>query len=264
MANKANLANSFLAAPVSDTDTTLTVETGDGALFPATPFYATLTEKNKLSRFTNSEIVEVTDVTGDVLTIVRAQRGTSAIEFDTGDIIANGIYVEDFDELANNILETVYPIGSIYTEITGVNPSTTFGFGTWSQFGAGRTLVGLDSEDSDFDTVEETGGTKTETLSTSQIPSHTHKVDPPSTSTNTTGNHNHGVASNLTRFSGGSGEVALANGSYKWMSPTTHSTDGNHSHTVNIAQFDSGSSGGGEAHNNLQPYITVYFWKRTA
>lgn len=111
MANKANLANSFLAAPVSDTDTTLTVENGDGALFPATPFYATLTEKNKLSRFTNSEIVEVTDVTGDVLTINRAQRGTSALEFAAGDIVANGIYVEDLIELAENIDQRGIPSG---------------------------------------------------------------------------------------------------------------------------------------------------------
>src|SRR3989304_4166076 len=44
-------------------------------------------------------------------------------------------------------LADVYPIGSIYTEITGVNPATTFGFGTWSAFGAGKVLIGLDSGD---------------------------------------------------------------------------------------------------------------------
>ena len=57
MANKANLANSVLFAPLSDSGTTLQVYTGDGALFPAAPFYLTLSPKNKWSRKINSEIV---------------------------------------------------------------------------------------------------------------------------------------------------------------------------------------------------------------
>lgn len=45
MANKANLANSVLFAPLSDSDTELEVYTGDGSLFPAAPFYLTLSPK---------------------------------------------------------------------------------------------------------------------------------------------------------------------------------------------------------------------------
>lgn len=58
-------------------------------------------------------------------------------------------------------LADVYPVGCIYTTIVSTNPATVFGFGTWSAFGAGRVLVGLDSGNTAFDTVEETGGAKT-------------------------------------------------------------------------------------------------------
>jgi hypothetical protein len=60
-------------------------------------------------------------------------------------------------------LADVYPIGSIYTSVVSTNPNTLFGFGTWAAFAAGRVLVGLDSGDTDFDIVEETGGSKTNT-----------------------------------------------------------------------------------------------------
>lgn len=59
----------------------------------------------------------------------------------------------------------VHPVGCIYTNITGTNPGTELGFGTWTAFGAGRVMVGYNSGDTDFDTAEETGGTKTNTAS---------------------------------------------------------------------------------------------------
>jgi len=125
-----------------------------------------------------------------------------------------------------NVLEKVYPVGSIYINATSAtNPGTLLGFGTWVAFGAGKVVVGLDSTDTDFDTVGETGGAKTHTLTTSEIPSHTHSL-------NTSDNP------------GGSGAIEVAGGS-----PTsTQSTQ---------------ATGGGSAHNNLQPYIVAYMWKRT-
>src|SRR3990172_4022657 len=54
-----------------------------------------------------------------------------------------------------------WPIGSVFISVVSTNPATLLGFGTWSAFGAGRVLIGLDSGDTDFDTVEETGGAKT-------------------------------------------------------------------------------------------------------
>ena len=125
-----------------------------------------------------------------------------------------------------NVLEKVYPVGSIYINaISATNPATLLGFGTWVAFGAGKVIVGLDSSDTDFDTAEETGGAKTHTLTTSEIPSHTHSL---STSDNP----------------GGTGAIEVAGGA-----PTSTQT--------------TQATGGGGAHNNLQPYIVAYMWKRT-
>jgi hypothetical protein len=54
-----------------------------------------------------------------------------------------------------------YPVGSVFIAVVSTNPNTLLGYGTWSAFGAGRVLVGLNSGDTDFDTAEETGGSKT-------------------------------------------------------------------------------------------------------
>ena len=73
-------------------------------------------------------------------------------------------------------LDQVYPVGSIYittTEDTVAKVQAKFG-GTWVAYASGRTLVGVDTNDTSFDTIEETGGEKTHTLTTSEMPSHTH------------------------------------------------------------------------------------------
>ena len=53
------------------------------------------------------------------------------------------------------------PVGSIYVSVSATNPAVTLGYGSWQSFGSGRVLVGVDTGDVDFDTVEETGGSKT-------------------------------------------------------------------------------------------------------
>lgn len=130
--------------------------------------------------------------------------------------------------LKTAILNLLYPVGTIYTEITGTNPGTTFGIGTWTAFGAGRVPVGYNSGDTDFDTAEETGGAKTHTLTTDEIPAHTHDVE------------------NLSNGTAGGDFITEAGTSATAGSQATSSV------------------GGGSAHNNLQPYIVVHMWKRTA
>ena len=129
-----------------------------------------------------------------------------------------------------DILALSYPVGSIYIAVVSTNPATLLGFGTWSAFGTGRTLVGIDAGDTDFDTVEETGGAKTHTLTESEIPGHVHAENAPSSASG--GAMKFGIDTNA------SGSQA--------------------------AGLNTASTGGGGAHNNVQPYIVCYFWKRTA
>lgn len=123
-----------------------------------------------------------------------------------------------------------FPIGSIFISVVSTDPGTLLGYGTWSAFGAGRVLVGLDAGQTEFDTVEETGGAKTHTLTTAEMPAHVHgEVGPSSAS---------GGALTLTVDTNASGSQAVG--------------------------LNTASEGGDGAHNNLQPYIVVYMWKRTA
>ncbi len=127
-------------------------------------------------------------------------------------------------------IQAVYPVGSIYINAAvSTNPATLLGFGTWAAFGAGRVIVGLNASDSDFDTAQETGGAKTHTLSVSEIPSHTH-----------------------TSSLRGNGEDELQS-----IPSASDNTDPSLTMTTN-------ATGGGGAHNNLQPYIVAYMWRRTA
>ena len=133
------------------------------------------------------------------------------------------------------LLALIYPIGCIYTEITGTNPNTTFGFGTWTAFGAGKVPVGFDSGDADFDSVEGTGGEKTHTLTTTEMPSHAH-----------------GLVRSLAEASG-YGLTTSASFTNRVIIESAASGDASTNNT-----------GSGGAHNNLQPFIVVYMWKRTA
>lgn len=139
-------------------------------------------------------------------------------------------------------IDTIYPVGSIYITTVSTNPSTYFG-GTWVAFGAGKTLVGLDSGDTDFNTVEKTGGAKTHTLTVEQMPSHRHdKIQGLSASqTLYTGESVDGVTNQI----GVRNNTGSNNSSWKEALYTN-------------------LTGGGQAHNNLQPYITTYMFKRTA
>ena len=132
-------------------------------------------------------------------------------------------------------LDSIYPVGAIYTAITSGSPETVFG-GTWVSFGQGRVMVGHDDAaepDTDFvagstdGSAVLVGGAKTHTLLIEEMPSHTHTIN--------------GIEN-----PSGSG----ANGSSDGASSFTNSLTTN-------------ATGGGVAHNNLQPYVVVYMWKRT-
>jgi len=149
-------------------------------------------------------------------------------------------------------LGALYPVGSIYTNAAvSTNPATLLGFGTWTAFGTGRVLVGVDSGDAAFDTLGETGGSKD-----SVVVSHTHSAsvsDPGHSHTQQVysgANINVGTTTNFYGLSG----VNSASGTS--AQSTLSNTTG-----ISVTNSTTGSSG---TNANLQPYITVYMWKRTA
>ena len=138
------------------------------------------------------------------------------------------------------ILQLVYPVGSIYISVISTNPATLFGFGTWSAFATGRTLVGIDAGQTEFDAVEETGGAKT----------HTHQHISPV-----------GMASGnpyvINQLDGNLDGL----GSYDFHSIITadrRAVGAGGSASVEMYQVTSSSS------SSLPPYIVTYMWKRTA
>lgn len=148
--------------------------------------------------------------------------------------------------------QAMYPVGSIYVN-AGVttNPATLLGFGTWTAFGAGRVMVGLNGSDSLFDALEETGGSKD-----AVVVSHTHTA----TSTVTDSGHAHGIPVYGIDSTGIGGRIP-ANGfdtGFVADAATNSATTGI---TVSTTNASTGSSG---TNANLQPYITVAMWKRTA
>jgi hypothetical protein len=154
---------------------------------------------------------------------------------------------------ATAVLQLLHPVGSVYINATdSTNPGTLLGFGTWSAFGAGRVPVGFDSTDTLFDTAEETGGSKD-----AIVVSHTHTA----TSVVTDPGHVHSLHRAASDAEGALPESPF-NGS---INGTLFVNDTTASKTTGITVATTNASAGSSGTNaNLQPYITVFMWKRTA
>jgi microcystin-dependent protein len=154
-----------------------------------------------------------------------------------------------------------WPIGSVFTSVVATDPSVLLGFGTWSSIAAGRMLVGLDSGDTKFDTVEETGGAETVTLTATELPAHTHTF---SGNTGTeSASHTHDTGS----LDGHSGTTVAGSGStsiYTMDTPITRSSGGQSTTHTHAYSGTTSSNGSGSAFSIMNPYFVVYFWKRTA
>ena len=170
--------------------------------------------------------------------------GTTAVtqtSTDDSTKLATTAFVQD---VADAIKNALYPVGSIYTNSSvSTNPGTLLGFGTWTAFGAGRFLVGLNASDSSFDTAEETGGAKDATLV-----SHTH------TATVTDPGHVH-------TYTRPSGSQTLGAGTNAAVFTTATATTISNTTGISVSNSTEGSSA---TNANLPPYIVVYMWKRTA
>ena len=131
---------------------------------------------------------------------------------------------------SNFVLDNVYPVGSIYMNVNSTNPGTLFG-GTWEQI-QGRFLLGMSSSYP----AGSQGGESTHKLTTSEIPSHSHVAL-------------YGFDGAVDDFLGGSGA------DYGARPGSANATN---------YPYNTSSTGGGQPHNNMPPYLSVYIWKRTA
>ncbi len=174
------------------------------------------------------------------------------------DVRVYGKLLKDYiQSLASNI----YPVGSIYMSVKNTNPSTYFG-GTWVAWGTGRVPVGVNTADTNFSTVEKTGGASTVTLTTTQIPSHSHTSGTLSAASG--GAHSHNLQNQKAAWGidgGGNRVIVDATTGYTAVTNKATTSAGAHGHTISGSTATAGSGG---SHNNLQPYITCYMWKRTA
>ena len=83
------------------------------------------------------------------------------------------ISAQNLKNMQIELMKLVFPIGSTYITQTNTNPSTILKFGTWERV-KGKVLVGLDEDDTTFNTIGKTGGEKTHTLTENEMPNHTH------------------------------------------------------------------------------------------
>jgi hypothetical protein len=153
-------------------------------------------------------------------------------------LVGNAYVSGDLDiagNLGSSLVNLIYPVGAIYISVNSTDPGTIWSGTTWVAFGAGRTLVGIDGGDGDFDSVEETGGAKTHTLTTAELASHYHSY--------------YDIWYQLHPYNLWSSAAPQVLGG-----PNTFQSQGR----------NTGTAGTGTAHNNLQPYIVTYMWKRTA
>lgn len=138
-------------------------------------------------------------------------------------------FQNNIESAINEILNSVCPIGKIEIFFDNDDHSNYLGF-TWERTLIGKTPVGIDSSDNDFNEIGKTMGEKTHTLTIEEMPKHNHSF------------------------------------SYKWKIPPTGSADWAAQNTDASGQLDNviGYAGGDKPHNNMQPSQVVAYWKRVA
>jgi len=220
----------------------------------ATDVTASKDEVNVLDGITAStaELNKTDGIGGDIV-------GTSDTQTLTNKTLSTGSDIDTNVDVIE-VLKKVYPVGAIYISITSTSPNTVFGFGTWSAFGAGRVLVGYNSGDADFNSSEETGGSKTINLA------HDHTVD----------SHTHSDGSYLAEVYASGTVLAIHRSTGANFTSDVKATVSFSADTTSgrgLGAHVTGTSGSAtpgtdsslsSTQSIVQPYITVFMFKRTA
>ena len=188
-------------------------------------------------------------------------------ETSTGSI--EGVELEQtlYGMTVKEIMNEIYPVGSIYTSTESTNPSEKFG-GEWERYGKGKTLVGVDEEDSSFNVSSKTGGSKSINLAHSHtVNSHTHTTKDHTLTIDEMPSHNH--LSSIHGYIISSSAIASAGNDPVAVNASAPA--------ITTKNYYTKYAGGGSAQNHgettnslsskqsiLNPYITVYIWKRVS
>ena len=167
------------------------------------------------------------DNTVQTITAATASSGTNTNQVATTAFVTAATTAATINNL-------VYPVGSVYVNAeVATNPATLLGVGTWEAYGEGRVPVGKASSGT-FDTLNATGGSETQALTEANLPAHSHSMG----------------TQNQTNISIHDRQITFLDPFWSGFGSGSARSTGN--------------TGSGTAHNNLQPYIVVYMWKRTA
>lgn len=207
------------------------------------------------SEISEADIDAGTSSTGRLITGRRAKYIIDKAKVHVGDTPPVGAVPGDvwgdtsassMSSLVAAVGELLFPVGQSIITSNPANPATYYGFGTWVEDVKGQTIVGVDTSQTEFNTVEKTGGAKTHTLTTGEMPSHAHRVRT---------DNGDGYLPN-----GGAPRSVNNNRS---VTPSQNGIFSDRGGTAWHSVFLEATGGGG-AHNNLQPYKTKYIWTRTA
>ena len=230
-----------------------------------------LTIKDSLPSGNTSKVIKGAELDAELNAVsaaISSKADTNGPTFTGTPLAPTATYGTSTTQLATTAfvqaaLQAMYPVGSVYINATvATNPATLLGFGTWVSVGDGKVLVNQDTGDTAFDVIGETGGSKdaivvahTHTGTTASSGTHTHNITDPG--------HTHSYTSYGQLNASGSGESVWRNTSSgtTGSSTTGISIDSSGAHTHTITTDSTGSIG---INANLQPYVVVKMWKRTA
>lgn len=221
---------------------------------------------NKLTIVKGNDVSSIINI-DNVPNAIKATQDSRGQKIDTTyikniSVSDNTLTVYKGDGSATNLdiisFDQIYPIGAIYMSTVSTNPATLFKIGNWEALPAGRVLLAQGTSTWGVNySAGSTGGEDKHTLTVSESAPHNHT----GSATTSGSTHTHALTMRASHGESGNGGVPRFSDGDIWSDYKTQnlSAAGEHSHAITI-----NNSGGGQAHNNMQPYLSVYMWKRTS
>lgn len=219
---------------------------------------------NKLTIVKGNDVSSIINI-DNVPNAIKATQDSRGQKIDTTyikniSVSDNTLTIYKGDGSATNLdiisFDQIYPIGAIYMSTVSTNPATLFKIGNWEALPAGRVLLAQGTSTWGVNySAGSTGGEDKHTLTVSESAPHNHT----GSATTSGSTHTHALTMQASHGESGNGGVPRFSDGDIWSPYKTQnlSAAGEHSHAITI-----NNSGGGQAHNNMQPYLSVYMWKR--